>query len=627
MLRLRQTSATPDESLRQELMWSVICDSFKFDTPNSLSPKESILVKMTQAVYGHRKINPLTHLKIYKSLDEVLQLLPKNTEYSTEELLNEHAKRQVIKDKIAHILKSTDVEVNDIIHLPVRTPVLAYCPESPFRYDFKLPIRASTCVSLLDFELLAFDNNVLYQYYESVTFSNYFYHNATFMLGISDTAQLEDDNRWQSKLVLLIKMTDFVDVVTTAAFYEDRVQYKGVTYDSSFVPKYDVHSLIPSSRMSCDTSMSRTQPLPLDRCTEFECLSHQKNCEHFGLDDIETVDNILTYRSTLDVRRTDRVPAKYMSLFRTFPFKDGHYVRPDGTLLFVNVDYVQRKSTALTIEGIHVMDNLEAHLVDASRSLHLQDVLVYALYAEQLKHQGVALLVLRQMIGDCIKLEDVKIRLPYVNEVLEWVPQHSTSDRPGLNILLPKRGDESRQNILSVDVSVALIRDIATLVQSKLSATFVCSLFHLMECDYSDVYERLNTDTELYVFLTFIIQQYNTTSYRSRRESLNPKFGSVCSDTKNCELQCVDPVKFLVSKYRVFSRQYTESTIQQKIESFTIPLITPTDVSETTRPLYNPNTFTDLYEFANKQLNELAKTGSVNMTTTQIAAYITLCIS
>lgn len=615
MFNLRAEFASADEVARQDLMWSVIRGAPVLDS--RFDANWSTVKKKTAAIYGHRQIDPVYQVKIRKSLGAVVQLLTENTA-DNDDILNEHSIRHAVKNKIIALINGTSVDVNDVLQLAVRTPILAYSPEPPPTYDFKLPLRPTTGVSLFAFELMAFNNRVIYQYYEGVTFSAYFYHNAKYMLNLSDAERLETDERWQARLALLIKRTDFADIVSMAAFYEDTVRYRGVGYDTSFVPNYDVYSLTPASRIGCDMAESK-QP----HCTDSKCINHKKSSHDDTVNDSVAVEKLLTYRAGLDVRRVDKVPPEYMSVFLTFPFKDGHYIRPDGSILYLDVGLPRRASVTLTIERICDMSTLEQDVADAARTLRLQDVLAYALHADRLESQGVALLILRQMIGNIIKVNDIKIRLPYANEVLDWVARHCAKEDSVL-IIMPK-GSKDDKNQNSVATAVALIRDIAASAQSKLAAAFVCSSFHLMESDYRDAYDKLTTDAELYVFFTLVLQQYNVNAYRLHRDRLKPKFGGG-RDT-NDAFQYSDPMSFLANKYRTYTRPYTDSSVQNRLDAFTQPLVTPTDISATTKPICNPDQCMELYEFSDPQLNTLAATGTVDLTPSQIASYIALCIS
>lgn len=169
MFDIRDEFVSAEEVARQELMWSVIRGESVLDSAPTTFADGSTMMKKTAAIYGHRQINPVHQVKIHKSLDTVLQLLLADED--GDDLLNEHTIRHVAKNKIKSVLDNTSVDVNDVLQLPVRTPVLAYSPEPPFTYDFKLPLRPTTGVSLFDFELMAFNNRVIYQYYEGVSFS------------------------------------------------------------------------------------------------------------------------------------------------------------------------------------------------------------------------------------------------------------------------------------------------------------------------------------------------------------------------------------------------------------------------------------------------------------------------
>lgn len=69
MFSVRDRLASDDVVARQKTIWSVV----RGDTVSGAA--DGRLRKMAAAVCGHREIEPVVRLKIYKSLDAVLELL------------------------------------------------------------------------------------------------------------------------------------------------------------------------------------------------------------------------------------------------------------------------------------------------------------------------------------------------------------------------------------------------------------------------------------------------------------------------------------------------------------------------------------------------------------------------
>lgn len=596
MFSVRDRLASDDVVARQKTVWSVVRGD---PVSGAASTTDGRLRKLAAAVCGHREIEPVVRLKIHKSLDAVLQLLRS----AGDEIGPE------IKRRVGDLLERTSIDFDDVVRLAVRPPILAYAPEPPPTYDFKLPTRRSTGVTLFDFEQMAFNSHLIYQYYEGVTFATYFYQNAIYSLGATDD---DEDDRWQARLAALIKRTGFSDSVAMGAFGGETVRYRGVDYDTSFVPDFDVHSLAPlSSRIGCEAA---TTP----HCTGATCTVLRQQRLSASLEDA------LAYRAAVDLRRVDRVPPHLVDVFLTFPFKDGHYVRPDGTVTFLDVDPPRRASLRATVERVCETSTLEEDVYDAARTLRLGDVLAYALYANRPESQAVALLILRQMIGSWLRVNGTRIRLPYRNELLRWVSFRCARRAPDaaedVRVLLPKgRGGRNRD---SVATAVALVRDIAGSVQSKLAVAFVCSSFHIMEVDYLDAYDALVTHAELYVFFTLVLQQYGLNAYRACRDRLKPEFVPRVDYTYDVR----NTLAFLASKYRKFSRPYAGLTVQDRIDSFTVQLVSPAEWP-TSAALCDPDECMETYEFVDGQLATLAATGDVDLTPLQTASYITLLVS
>lgn len=536
---------------RQRTVWSVV----RGDTPDPASPLQA----KAAAVCGHRAIDPLVCAKVYKSLDRILRAS------STE------AK--------SRLLDGVALGVGDWVRLPVRPPIVPYLPDPPSAYDFKLPVRRSYRVSLYDFERMAFEHRGVYQFYEGVSFAAYFYQNAVY-------AFPGDDDRWQSRLLRVIRQTNFCAAVCTAAFYEDTVVYRGDAYDTSFVPNYDVNALAPLARIGCEP-----------RC---------RGCT--------TETRALAYRAALDVRRVRRVPPEYARLFAAFPFKDGHHIRPDGTVRFLDVDRSRRATrTANVLQNCDPSD--DGDLADAARTLRLEDVFYYALHVDRLESQGTAMLVLRRMIGNTFAVDGVRITLPFRGEVLEWCSSAPFRHEPSL-LLLPEGVVDGGRHRDTAE-AIALVRDIAVAARSKLAAAYTCSRYHLMECHYRAVYEATRTDAQRYVVLTLVMQQYDLNAYRRYRDrALRPVFPDD------------DDASGGGGGHRAYTRPLDPSaTIQDRLDASTQRLITPVEVSAVVRPVLDPIGNMETCEFADPQLAALVEHGDVELTRSQTAAYVTLFLS
>lgn len=390
------------------------------------------------------------------------------------------------KKQVTEFVKCANITENSTFILPQKMPILAERPQPVPVYPHDNELIELSAVSLEEFKHLCFNNRVLFHYYNIDEFGTYLYQNILHYLNAKSSEQLEHLNVWQAHLGLLLYQTDYSNNVAREAFYNDTVQYQGITYDTSFVPKYDVDKLAPQHRMT-----KRMQQIQ---------------------NDLEQI----KYYQQFNVAQMRRVPLSRMGIFLIFPFKNKHYVAPDGLVHYVG-DYVPmravRKSIKLLIEhSVCTMSDLESNIESVARQISVFDALYQAINANDINVLGVALLVLRRLCGNTITLKELNVSLPSELNILSWL--RLTCDRT--RIILPS----NNYNCYARDVIyVDLIRDIAQSCCSELGACMMCASFVMPEILYNSVHTFMNTDAELFVFL-----HANTTRISARNVSSCKKY-------------------------------------------------------------------------------------------------------
>lgn len=625
-------------------------------------------------------------------LAEAISAAVKNEEYVLLRVIEESRN---VREEIRRVVEDTKIVYGDVVYLALRPPVLAYRPPPTINLTYAESLNNSICnydergigtfnltalsdVTLYDFERLCFENKVLYQYYKGTHFATYLFQNILYSLNATSVKDLEGNDRWQAKLAILISATNFNERLAINAFYDNVVvDNNSVSYDTSFVPKYDVRALKPIS-----------QPLTVKNIL--------KNAVSTIVDDqivSERIDDAasLIYRRTFDPKTTARVPKEYLPIFYVFPFKEGHIVEMDGKVSFVDFPPVNsRRFVNFTINQLPNVCNdgdVEGIIEEVSKTLTLNDAIAYALYdAKGLDEQGIVLLVLRQMVGSLLQIPGTRfqIPLPTVNQILSWTTllcneeadilndddddnysKHVTDEvenqmkRATVNdddddkvpsscsfkkmkrsfppaqsstyrtkeidrILLPSLSgcSASTNDRINVEVTrtVSLIRDIASSCVTALGATFRCSSYSLLEADMREVKKALNNDAERYVFATILLQQYPSNSIKRYRDSLkNVRFGSEpvafyinaipFNDASSSSSSSYNPQP----KYPLNRRRYVDSTLQERLDSYTELLVRPTDASSNGFVNDSPNLACqpydcwELYEFTDPRLNLLSK--------------------
>lgn len=552
MFVVRENLATNDELLRQKNVCSVILQG-KLPT--------TYLEKNAAALIGHKTIDPLVQARVYSSLNRITTLLTSKHDLE----------KPVVLERVREIVRNTRLTPKDRVRITCKPPVLTLHPDKIETSSGSLDTETSTNANLTEFEYLCFRNNIRYRYMVNTNFATYMYQNLLHYLQIESnvTKSLEACNDvWQSRLATLIATTDFDVNVVMAAFYRNTVEYDGAMYDTSFVPKYDVKAIQPQESID------------------------------FNLNDGELVE----YYNALDERSAHTVPDNKMAIFLTFPFKNGHHIRPNGKIVYLNIDtYRCRRSAKLVIQELCSLFDIETAVDSAARLVSLDNAIYYAVYAENLKQQAMALLILRRLVGDTVTIDTYTIDIPSELNVLSWLRLSCSNT----NIVLPPIRESK-----SLNNSLVLIRDIANSCFSQLGASILCSSFCIPEIDMGALYTLLETDAQKYVFFTFVLQEYPLHMYLNARRQLDPAFGNNSIDL-SAHVKC--------------KRSYSNTTIGERLDMLSEPLLKPSDVNNEVT-LCNPYKCTEIYEFSDPQLNGLVRTGDVQLNDVQLSNFIALFV-
>lgn len=548
MLCKRKSLGDDVEVNRQQSIWSVLQNEIPL----------TILERKAAAILNHASIHPATITKVYKNFDTITQLIE-----SDEDLNNRH-----VISKIKKIIKKCKLNVGDVLYLPTKLPMITNVPSEAPVYNYKLKVTKLSNVNLQDFEKLCFNNKVLFQFYDNpnTSFASYVYQNILYSLSAESVDQLSRVKSWQAKLAVLIDHTKFNDAFATSTFYKDKVDYLGISYDTSFIPKYNVQNL-----------------------KRIKCISESTNS--FSL---------IKFYDAVNPRITLSIPADYLNVFKVFPFKQNYYIDQNGKIHFIDKCFTKKRSVRVSIQHLCNVEDLESAIYETSNNLSLQDVISYAINVDNIKDAGVSLAVLRCMVGPTLVLDSFKIPIPTINEILSWL----SLDCANSSIMLPIKVD-----VPNTSMYVNLIKDISKSCSSKWGASFVCHSYHMMEAAWYNVKQNLSTDAEFYVYATIILQEYNFQSYKNFRNKLKPIFG--------CENINLD-------KYPKSKRLFTNSCLNDRLGTHSEPLLKPTDIG-ISFPC-DKDVCHESFEFVNNQLKDLAKYGDVLLNDLQMSAFITLMI-
>lgn len=464
------------------------------------------------------------------------------------------------KQRIRNAMKTVSLETGDVLHLAPLRPFLLYPKIKGSSYKRRLDLQLLTRSSLVDFERIMFDNKITFNYLSHSSFANYVYLNMMHYLGVSKLSELLGNDNWRSKVAKLIETFKFSDYFTKLMFYQDFIEYEDKVYNTSDIPKYDVNQITPKSVIP-------------DSTNELESIQ---------------------YRESVNLANIEQIPDKYRSIFAVFPFKDQHFVDELGRVHFIDVDRSRLKSLHTFIKDLCTIEDINAMIENASQFTELDEVLNYAVHTNAINEQGIALLIARQLVGNVAEIGSYRIYLPTINDVLSWTKL--ICNKP--SFILPP----IYENAPLLDQYVKLVKDIAECCFTKLDVAFLCSTYQLPAFAFQSIYRKLTNDAERYVFLTICLQQYAYNMFQIHRDKLTPIFHG---DTS------ID-----LSKYNSIKNMY-DFNYNQSLPQ--IPLI---DETVNIIPDCMPNKCMELYEFVNKQLNELVAFGDTQFTLEQKAALL-----
>lgn len=582
MFTPRTTIVENVEVERQKEIQSILLQNNKPLTP---------LQKKAASLVNHHSINPIVRSKILKRFNELLETFfySNDVNENDDDIFTIIDKRiQFVKIPVRKFIKSILFEIGDELFIPSKPKTIQITKplEMKSYMNVILKTEPTSMTSLIEFESMMFNNRIRYRYLENTKFSEYLFYNLLYTLDVNDIEELEGNQSWQARLALLLNACDLNERVTERIFYDDKIEYLGNYYDVSYVPKYDVKNLTPQK------SLNNINTIKEDTYTG----------------------KLINYYNNLDVRKTDKVPSEFISIFLVFPFKDGHYIQPNGDIVFINKFKSVRKSAKFIIRNSTCnVNDFETIIDDASRSVTLDEAICYALYAGSLNELALSLMVLRRLIGSILDLNGHKIYLPDELALMYWIKFTCSPNQ----LLLPKYYKST-----DTEKYLHLIRNITQSCCTKLGCAVICSSYYLPEMNYNELYAMLKTDGEKYTFFTLIIQMYPMKIYIRARDNLQtPEFGASNTFTHNPKL---------FSSKQFYDITLTDHLTLDGDDGDNVELIRPTDINDSIP--YNlqkcpPYKCSEYYEFTNEQLLELAKTGNYTKPNdTQVANYITLLV-
>lgn len=552
MFSVRQTIATNQELARQRAIEKSVLFG---KTPTTFIEKKAA------AITGHPDINPILKCKVAIALDTILKFVESDNDFENVKIIN----------RIRNHLETINIETGSTLTMVRKLPILSVQPIVPIEYVNVLETEISTVVNIADFEYTMFNGKVKYRYMRETSFATYMYQNIMYFLNTYDVNALEGIDTWLARYAVLLNRTKFSDYVAKKAFYQDIVYFHGVGYDTSFVPKYDVNNLRPQDPIPCSI----------------------------------TDESQIDYYYKLNVLRTDQVPIDKIGIFLTFPFKDGHFIKPNGRIRYLGLDNRKRalKSVRLMIKNICSVNDIEAALDSAARGMQLDDIIYRAVYSRNLKEQAVALMIIRRIVGNYARVGKYIIQIPNEMTLLSWT---KLSCRKNSIILPPIYTDDNK-----APHYVSMIQDISQICYDKMGASIICSNHFLPELNLSAIYQLLQTDAEKYIFYTLVLQDYPIPMYYDAREKLKPKFGTAHID---------------LEKYKQMKRPFINVSMEDRLNSITQPLVDMSDDTFTMENKCTPYDCFEMYEFHDEKLKILVTDGDVELDRNQIVNFITLSI-
>lgn len=506
-----------------------------------------------------------------------------------------------VRNRIRSFLQSVSVRLaaGDTVKFSLRAPLPVQYPSSvpPSVYRVlpqELPLVEQDPVRIDEFERICFGNRVRVPYRGADQFARYVFDNLLHASGVLELAQLSGIDTWQARLAALLERTNFCPRVALDAFYHQSVLHQGVLYDCSFVPKYDVRRL-------------KSAHVPMATPSDA---------------------GLIESWATMDVRKSATIPEILMPIFRVFPFKDGHVVRPDGSIAAVTlVNCPRQLSSRLKITAASESpDGIEAKADDLARTVPYTELQHFVLYqAKTLREQAVGMMALRSIFGASMRLDSHRIPLPSHNVIMAWMtlpsnpPKGSTSRAGGVDFrsLLPPGNVAVPLVADIVQKAAQLVRDLASVAANARGAVIVASPYRIPECALTGTRLAIETQpdvdqatrhAQMYVLLGMVLQDYHnpTISVARERFGRSARFGRTAADqidwSRYESLRALDRLDHATERY--YDPQDQPN-----------PVVMPTNVtcSEALMGLCPPESNPAAYRFRNPQLADLARLGALDV--------------
>lgn len=474
--------------------------------------------------------------------------------FNEEEILTKHG------SKLKEILEMP-VNLNQTTIFP-----LQFIINDNFKLKENLLVLNKTAVmsSLYEFEKMLFNNEVLYDFLKLTTFSSYLYKNLT-----SFIKNNPNNSEFQQKMLDVLNEIDKDNELSMQMFESDTITYSDKLINVDFIPNYPIKKLY-------------NPILNTDLIAEDDKIRILKYAEEINLDII------------------DSIPGEIMSFFKVFPFKKGIYIKPNGSKLYLYTPFSKKQNVENTLMAICNANELNMAINSLASNESVTDLIAYAVHTDNFAHQGIILLALRKILGNYLFLENQKILLPFMKDVLSWIKLKCEQTD---TIYLPKK------NIIEdVGLYVSLVQEISKQSMSKIDVSFLISKYFIPEIYLRHVFDKLTNDLERYILCSFILQNYDKYSIQKFQNQLSVKF----LQTSNRFHEYESKFKFMESKLTVLK------TNSQKF----IDLINVNDLAKKISFIEEFR----LYEFSNVQLNQLCKFKTTPLTNWQKAIFLSLLI-
>lgn len=565
MYKIRQTFPTNEERARQHKIQRVLFGAVP----------ASKIEKLAAAILNSAYVNSVRAFKLERKNEHIQTIL--NTQDLTDDIRIFQCRRRILKS-----IETVKFQPGDTFQLSYKNKTPTMYPESNKPTITRWSLLPSTRVALVEFERLVFNNKILVRYYDNVRFLDYIVANLKYYLNVDNVAETTDNILPQAKLLQFIDKTDYNEYTLVRAFYDYTVTYDGVVYDTSFIPKYPVLDL-----------KHQTSPI-------------------INIDN----SNDIAYWNSVDLSTIDTIPMEHLAIFMAFPFKSGFYVQPTGKITKIPVKPKKRTSLLSVLDSVCSSDDLEAVLDETSKLYDVDEILHWTLYGQTLRNVGLGVLLLRRYYGDVFTLNPFKIALANEYTILSWLSLQCSKDDTYPGVLLPiNDGMEDGELSRTAIITLALIRDITSTAHTVFGVSMLISNYCILESDMYPIFRKLVSPSEKYVFLSMVYQYYPYYNYRRALDVLSGDLNFGRDNTIN-----------IASLYKSNARRYVNAPLSVKLAQMTVPIVRPQDVNSeitTCSPIACP----DLYEFTDQQLNELAKSGTLQFATSkQFANYIDLCI-